>query len=60
MPTPVLMLLAGVLKFNTSLRSVVLATPVTSGSGFYNQLFGGREPIAVRLGHTTFALRRAV
>ncbi|MFI4894671.1 MAG: pyridoxal phosphate-dependent decarboxylase family protein [Phycisphaerales bacterium JB058] len=29
------------------LRSVVLATPVTSGSGFYNQLFGGREPIAV-------------
>lgn len=29
------------------LRSVVLATPVTSGKGFFNQLFGGREPIAV-------------
>ncbi len=29
------------------LRSVVLATPVTSGPGFFNQLFGGREPIAV-------------
>lgn len=29
------------------LRSVVLATPVTSGKGFYNQLFGGREPVAV-------------
>ncbi|RNC82085.1 MAG: aminotransferase class V-fold PLP-dependent enzyme [Phycisphaera sp.] len=29
------------------LRSVVLATPVTTGTGFYNQLFGGRESIAV-------------
>lgn len=29
------------------LRSVVFATPVTTGKGFYNQLFGGREPVAV-------------
>lgn len=29
------------------LRGVVLATPVTSGKGFFNQLFGGREPVAV-------------
>lgn len=29
------------------LRRVVLATPVTAGKGFYNQLFGGREPVAV-------------
>ena len=29
------------------LRAVVLATPVTSGPGFFNQLFGGREPVAV-------------
>lgn len=29
------------------LKSVVLATPITTGTGFYNQLFGGRESIAV-------------
>ena len=29
------------------LRSVVFGTPVTTGTGFYNQLFGGREPVAV-------------
>ncbi|HED52968.1 MAG TPA: aminotransferase class V-fold PLP-dependent enzyme, partial [Phycisphaerales bacterium] len=28
------------------LREVVLATPTTSGPRFYNQLFGGREPVA--------------
>lgn len=28
------------------LRSVVMATPVTSGPGFYNQLFGGRVDVA--------------
>ncbi len=29
------------------LKDVVLATPATTGSGFFNQLFGGREPVAV-------------
>jgi glutamate/tyrosine decarboxylase-like PLP-dependent enzyme len=29
------------------LKNVVSATPATVGSGFFNQLFGGREPISV-------------
>ena len=29
------------------LQAVVTATPATAGTGFFNQLFGGREPIAV-------------
>ncbi|PHQ79479.1 MAG: cysteine synthase, partial [Phycisphaera sp.] len=29
------------------LQSVVTATPAATGPGFFNQLFGGREPIAV-------------
>ena len=29
-----------------ALRRVMLATPTSAGPGFYNQLFGGREPVA--------------
>lgn len=30
-----------------ALRRVMLATPTSAGTGFFNQLFGGREPVAL-------------
>ena len=29
-----------------ALKRVILATPTSAGAGFFNQLFGGREPVA--------------